>query len=199
MLLHGVGSNEVNMTPLAQAADERFAVISVRAPLATGPKSYAWFPVQFTDKGPLLDEIEAERSRLLLLSFIEEYRTQHNLSRVFLLGFSQGAIMAAISSTSSPESIRGAVCMSGRFPPEFERTIASPGRLELTRLLVTHGVEDTTLPIRLGRNVREVLGAYGLDVEYLEYDAGHTVTEEMITDARVWLTHRLDELENSKG
>ena len=32
MLLHGVGANELNMVPLAEAADNRFAVISVRAP-----------------------------------------------------------------------------------------------------------------------------------------------------------------------
>ena len=34
MLLHGVGANELNMVPLAEAADNRFGVISVRAPLS---------------------------------------------------------------------------------------------------------------------------------------------------------------------
>jgi phospholipase/carboxylesterase len=78
----------------------------------------------------------------LFLRFVEEYKAEHDLSNVFLLGFSQGAITAAVSSLTSPESVQGAICMSGRFPPEFEHMIAPAERLKQTSLFVTHGVED---------------------------------------------------------
>jgi len=97
MLLHGVAANELNMVPLAEAADNRFAGhLGLSPPLCRTKRAYAWFPVRFTEQGPVLEEIEAKRSRVLFLRFIEEYKAEHDLSNVFLLGFSQGAIMAAV-------------------------------------------------------------------------------------------------------
>ncbi len=87
--------------------------------------------------------------------------------------------------------------MSGRFPAEFESAIASPERLRATSLLITHGTEDTTLPVRLGRTMRDLLKEKGVPLEYREYVAGHTATNEMITDVRHWLSGQLSELERS--
>src|SRR6266436_5075172 len=48
LLLHGVGSNEHDLFALAPFLDERFLIISVRAPNTQAPGSYAWFEVDFT-------------------------------------------------------------------------------------------------------------------------------------------------------
>ena len=55
LLLHGVGSNEDDLFGLAPYLDERFLIISVRAPNTLGPGSYAWFDVDFTPQGPVID------------------------------------------------------------------------------------------------------------------------------------------------
>jgi phospholipase/carboxylesterase len=197
MLLHGVGSNEQNMIPLAQGADERLAVISVRAPLAMGPGAYAWFPVQFTAAGPVLDAAAAERSRGLLLEFIDQYKAEHGVQEVYLMGFSQGAIMAAVAALSEPEKVRGAVCLSGRYPVEFQPTIAPQERLGATALFVSHGVLDEKLPIRHGRATRDLLSGLATDFAYREFDAGHTITPEMHAAAHAWLAGRVAQIHTS--
>ena len=43
-----------------------------RAPNTRAPGSYAWFDVQFTPQGPVINPEQAEASRRLLLRFIGE-------------------------------------------------------------------------------------------------------------------------------
>ncbi len=51
ILLHGVGSHELDLFSLAPYLDKRFLVLSARAPNTMGPNSYAWFPVEiYPDK-----------------------------------------------------------------------------------------------------------------------------------------------------
>ena len=79
VLLHGVGSNEQDLIGLAPALDSRFFVVSVRAPITLGHSSYGWYPVQFTPEGPIIDPDAAERSRLLILKFVDELAESYNI------------------------------------------------------------------------------------------------------------------------
>ncbi len=116
MLLHGVGSNEDDLYSLAPYIDPRFSILSARAPLPYGNGGFAWFDVQFTPDGILFDESQAERSHGLLVTFIDEAKAAYAASQVFLVGFSQGAIMSAGVLLRQPALIDGAVLMSGRLP-----------------------------------------------------------------------------------
>ena len=108
MLLHGVGSNEQDLIGLAPALDSRFFVVSARAPITLGHGSYAWYPVQFTPTGHIMDPDEAERSRLLILKFVDELTQSYNIDRerVFLMGFSQGCIMSLAAALTVPKKLR---------------------------------------------------------------------------------------------
>src|SRR5262245_53278878 len=99
LLLHGYGSNEDDLFSLAPYLDERFLIISARAPVALTSfsfASYAWFSLGFTPQGVIIDEREAESSRLTLHGFINEVVELHQIDpgAVYLLGFSQGAMMS---------------------------------------------------------------------------------------------------------
>ena len=72
LLLHGVGSNEYDLFGLAPYLDERFLIISVRAPNTIGPRSYAWFDVDFTPQGPVIDPAQAEASREAVIAFLDK-------------------------------------------------------------------------------------------------------------------------------
>ena len=95
LLLHGIGSNEEDLFGLAPYLDERFLVVSARAPVMLGPGSYGWFQIEFTPRGMVADVEQAKRSLGLLPGFIdgliETYRADGG--RVYLAGFSQGAMM----------------------------------------------------------------------------------------------------------
>ena len=122
LLLHGVGSNEHDLFELAPFLDKRFLIISVRAPNTLGPGSYAWFEVNFTPQGPAINPEQAEASRETLITFIKEAITAYgaNPKQVYLMGFSQGAIMSASVALTRPELVAGAVLMSGRILPEIQ-------------------------------------------------------------------------------
>ena len=195
LLLHGIGSNEHDLYGLAPYLDERFLIISVRAPNTLGPGSYAWFEVNFTPQGPVIHPEQAEASRETLITFIKEAITTYSADpeQVFLMGFSQGAIMSASVALTRPELVAGAVLMSGRILPEIQPSIASNKELNSFPFLVVHGTADVVLPISYGRASREILSSLPVDLTYHEYSMGHEVSQASLRDVTAWLTERLDQ------
>ncbi len=194
LLLHGVGSNEHDLFGLAPFLDKRFLIISVRAPNTLGPGSYAWFEVNFTPQGPVIKPEQAVASHKMLITFLKEAITAYNADpkQVYLMGFSQGAIMSASIALIQPELVAGAVLMSGRIPPEIRTHIASHERLSGLPLLVVHGTADMVLPIRYGRDSRELLSSLPVQLTYHEYPMGHEVSQESLSDVTTWLTKQVD-------
>ncbi len=195
LLLHGVGSNEQDLFALASYADPRFFVVSARAPLVLGPNAYGWYRVQFTDHGPRHDPAEAEAGRAAAAAFIQEAVAAYGLDgqNVYLAGFSQGAITGLSIALTAPETIAGAVIMSGRLLPEAQAAMASPEQLRGLPLFVAHGTRDAVLPIAFGREINQVLSALPLDLTYKEYDMAHQVSAASLGDISAWLSRRLDD------
>jgi phospholipase/carboxylesterase len=194
LLLHGVGSNEHDLYELAPFLDKRFLIISVRAPNTLGAGSYAWFEVDFTSQGPIINPEQAEASRKTLITFLQEAITIYGADpqQVYLMGFSQGAIMSASVALTRPELVAGVVLMSGRILPEIQPSIASNEKLSGFPILVVHGTADMVLPISYGRASRELLSSLPIALTYHEYAMGHEVSQASLRDVTVWLTERLD-------
>ncbi len=194
LLLHGVGSNEHDLFELAPFLDKRFLIISVRAPNTLGSGSYAWFEVNFTPQGPVIHPEQAEASRETLITFIKEAITTYSADpkRVYLMGFSQGAIMSASVALTRPELVAGAALMSGRILPEIQPLIASHEELSGFPFLVVHGTADMVLPISYGRASREILSSLPVDLTYHEYPMGHEVSQTSLRDVTAWLSEQLD-------
>jgi len=188
LLLHGYGSNEEDLFSLESAFDPRFTVVSARAPMTLGPGSYAWFPLAFSEEGPVvLDSAQAEASRERVVEQIgwcvAELGTDPE--RVVLAGFSQGAILSAAVALTCPELVRATVWMSGRVLPESARNAAPrhPG----PEILVVHGVRDTVLPIAHGRATHTTLDRLGIRHEYQEFDMGHQISDESLDLVTAWV------------
>jgi phospholipase/carboxylesterase len=192
VLLHGLGSNERDLLSLAAAVDPRFTVYSLRAPLPLGPDAWSWFPVRFTDQGPVHDVAQAEHSRRRLVQFLEHLRAQPNVdpARVYLLGFSQGAILSLSVALTRPELIAGAVVLSGRTLPE----VAAQAHASSTppRVLLLHGLRDGVLPWANAPASQQALRAVGIEPLLKSYDADHEVNAEMRADLVAWLAAQLD-------
>jgi phospholipase/carboxylesterase len=194
MLLHGIGSNEHDLYGLAPFLDERFLIISVRAPNTLGPGSYAWFEVDFTAQGPVINPEQAEISRETLITFLNEAITAYGADpeRVYLMGFSQGAIMSASVALTQPELVAGVVMMSGRILPEIQPLIAPKEELAGLPFIVVHGTADTVLPITYGRASRELLSSLPVELTYHEYPMGHEVSQESLNAVTTWLSEQLN-------
>lgn len=194
LLLHGYGSNEHDLFSLASYLDERFFIISARAPLSLFPGGYGWFQIDFTPQGTRMHAEQAEHSRRLLLAFLDELLEKYDVApqRVYLAGFSQGAMMSLHVALTHPEKVAGVLAMSGRVLPEVLPEMASPDALRDMPIFVSHGIYDNVLPIQHGRATREILAKLPVALTYREYDMAHEVSAQSLADATRWLTKELD-------
>lgn len=193
LLLHGVGSNERDLFDLAQFLEPQALVVSARAPNELGPNSFAWYPVEFTATGPVIDAEAAEDSRLRLLRFIDDLIAAHGVDpkRVYLMGFSQGAIMSLAVALTQPEKVAGVIAMSGRLLAEIKPKIAEADRLRNLSILMTHGLHDPVIPIKDARAANDYLSSLPVQLNYREYSMGHQITAECLKDIVAWLKGQL--------
>lgn len=194
LMLHGVGSHERDLFDLAEYLDRRFFIVSARAPNVLGPDSYAWYPVEFTANDTIIDFEVAEDSRSILLHFIDELIEAYHVDpkRVYLIGFSQGAIMGLSIALTRPDKVAGIVVMSGRLLPEIRSMIADPTALTGLPIFMAHGQADPIVPIVQARATRDELAKLPVVLTYHEYAMGHQVTVESMKDVVAWLKARLD-------
>lgn len=201
LLLHGVGSNEADLFGLAPYLDGRFLVVSARAPVVLDYGGYGWFRIDFTPRGMEADIAQARRSLGMLPGFIDGLVETYGADgrRVYLAGFSQGAMMSLALLLTRPEKLAGVVAMSGRLPVQaLER---EPDRESLAGkpVLVTHGIYDPVLSVEQGRATRDYLGALPVELTYREYPMAHEVSIESLRDVTGWLTAALDAGEGDRG
>jgi phospholipase/carboxylesterase len=195
VLLHGVGTDEHDLEGLAPSLDGRFLVRSLRAPYPMGPGANAWFNFSITADGRrLIDAAQAETSRKRLIGELDAIVAEEGCDpeRVYVAGFSQGAILTLSLALTVPGKLAGGVVMSGRLVPDVEPLMAQAGQLQGLPLLVVHGTEDAVLPIENGRAVKSRLEKLPVKLEYREFPMPHTISRESLALVSSWLTARLD-------
>jgi len=193
LMLHGIGSNEDDLYGLAPYLDERFLIVSARAPLPMGPMAYGWFNIEYTPQGLVADLAQAEQSYHLLLRFIDELIEKYGAgnSGIYLMGFSQGAMMSLSVALTHPQKVAGVVAMSGRLPTSAIEHLAPPEDLASLPIFLAHGTDDFVIPVEFAREAREFLAQLPIELTYREYPMAHQVSMESLNDIRVWLGERL--------
>jgi phospholipase/carboxylesterase len=194
VLSHGIARDERSMMAFWDSFDPRFLTISVRSPIELKPGSFAWFHARVTPEGPIIDGDEAEAGWEHLIGFVDEavHAYEADPTRVFLGGFSQGAIISLAALLTAPERIAGVVVMSGRVLPEVFPSIVSRDRLLGRPVVLIHGTADERLGIEYARTARSLLGPLGIALAYHELEIGHAISDEGIALASAWLTAQLD-------
>jgi phospholipase/carboxylesterase len=194
VLMHGVGSHEGSMAGVAAALDPRLVVVCARSPLVFGERSFGWFHVTFTADGPVIDRDEAAAGWAHVARFVDEAVDAYGAdpARVYLGGFSQGAIMSIATLLTAPERIAGVAAMSGRLLPEVLPHAAPAESLRGKPVLVVHGTADEKLGIHHARWARDQLARFPLDVTYRELPIGHTIARESVAAVSAWLGEQLD-------
>jgi phospholipase/carboxylesterase len=182
ILMHGTGSNEDDMFGYAPYMPDDFMVVSVRAPYTVSQGSYSWYEVKFIDNKIIYDKAQAEKSRLDIVDFIENLKKKHHFDekRVYLGGFSQGAIMSLSVGLTHPEKVAGILALSGRVLEEVKMQVAKTEDFAHFKALVLHGTEDQMLPIAYARDTKKLLDSLKINTLYKEMSIGHTTNEETI-------------------
>lgn len=188
LLLHGRGADEADLISLAGALDPRLAVVSARAPFRFGP-GFAWYLMD-REGGPDDDTLRAslEALREFIPGMCETYDIDPD--RLFLLGFSQGAVVSA-ALAMTPQHVRGVIMHSGYVPAQSDFG-AEPRLLKDKPFFVAHGKYDDVIPVEAGRAGEEYLRSHGARVVYNEYPIGHSISEESLYELSDWLAREID-------
>lgn len=101
--------------------------------------------------------------------------------RVAVAGFSDGASYGLSLGLTNGDLFRHVVAFSPGFAAPATRRGAP-------RLFVSHGIHDTVLPIgSTSRRIVPRMRRDNLEVDYREFDGGHTVPPEIAREAVSWL------------
>jgi predicted esterase/catechol 2,3-dioxygenase-like lactoylglutathione lyase family enzyme len=195
LLLHGMGSSEKDIFSIADTFDDRFNVVTVRGPFMQAPKRYLWFGVEHIGNTYMMNAIQTEFSRQALIKFIPQVVQAYKMDtdQVYVLGFSQGAVMSLALMLTEPDLLAGAIVINGQIPVELRSLMVKPEQMmKGFPVLVIHGVHDEVYPISQGRAIYSTLSSYPVILDYREQPTGHFLSQEGIADACAWLTARLD-------
>ncbi|HMD33611.1 MAG TPA: alpha/beta fold hydrolase [Vicinamibacterales bacterium] len=184
VLLHGHGANERDLLPMIPRLDPRLAVASPRAPFQIGSDNFSW------TSGNSAADIDAARRTVLECIDQVVATTGADRGRVYLAGFSQGAMLTLAIALTEPEKIAGAAVLSGRLVAPVRDHHATADELRAFPILVVHGRDDHQIPIRAGHEVRDFLKPLAA-LEYHEFDYGHSVSDEAVFVFDQWLRKQL--------
>lgn len=190
LALHGRGSNENDLIGLAPHLPQGLLWISPRAPLLLGPGSYEWYRVRVIGR-PDPDQVLAALETID--HFIDEILTNYPIDpkKLFLLGFSQGSILSMCYTLTHPSRIAGVIAQSGYLPNHVNLEIDEAG-VKGKPFILTHGDQDTILPVEWDRASRDRLQQLDVDLEYHEFPMGHNVSMESLEVVHKWLERQLE-------
>ncbi|AZF52798.1 Phospholipase/carboxylesterase family protein [Pseudomonas sp. R4-34-07] len=194
IFLHGFGSNEEDLFGIKDALPSTWTYLSVRAPMPVEPRGYRWFTKTPGDGDYDGVTADLQNSARLLEDFIGKATAKYHTEpdRVFLVGFSQGAIMSYEVGLRRPELVRGIAALSGSVLPVLKAELKPNEALDKLAIFIGHGTLDQALPYASGTRANEVLEGIGLKPQFHGYPGmNHTISEAEIQDLKVWLEKSL--------
>lgn len=202
IMLHGYGSNEADLFDLSNGLDERFLTISVRAPFKGKEIGYAWYDLEFLpNKQVSCNYNQLKESRAKLLSFISNACKTYKAdsTKVFLMGFSQGAIMAYDLALTNPKKINGIMALSGRLLEETKKNKLDDNAITKVKYFIAHGYSDNVIDIKEADKANEFLKSKNIkEVSYKNYEMPHSITGNELNDIKKWLKKQIDPAPKNK-
>jgi phospholipase/carboxylesterase len=199
VLNHGRGADEHDLFGLFDELDPDRTLLGVspRAPLSAeevarlsalpvAPGGRHWYAVERVGFPEPETFGRAYRS---LSAFIDELLTDRQIDwkRTVIGGFSMGSVMSyAVGLGSGRPRPAGILALSGFVPQVAGWEPALEERQGLP-VLIHHGRADPVIEVDFGRRAAEFLSERGLDVDYVESDAGHWLPPELVPRLLDWL------------
>lgn len=194
IFLHGYGSNGDDLISLAdywRIALPDTAFVSPNAPeICPGaPDGYQWWGLSNLTPGGRAAGVRKPAAGLN--AFIDAQLAHYGLveTRLALVGFSQGTMMALHVGPRRAHALAGIVGYSGMLadPDELMTEVATR-----PPVLLIHGDADEVLPVASLAKARQGLEAAGLDVvTHVSPRLGHSIDEKGLQLGATFLAHRL--------
>ncbi|WP_413375785.1 alpha/beta hydrolase [Alkalihalobacillus sp. 1P02AB] len=192
-VMHGIGSNEQNMLTLVNGLEDSCFIFSVRGHLPQGP-GFSYFTIQGYGK-PNREVFDEGIQKLTNFIDYASLKYEIDLEQVYLLGFSQGAIVAMTLAMTLGNKIKGVVALSG-YIPQFVKEEYKLKLGEHLSVFISHGEYDQVLPYEWGKENVDCFTKFGVPVTFKTYPEGHTVSEKNLQDFKSWI---LADLRNNES
>ena len=197
VLLHGYGSDGEDLIQLApylgQAMpDAAFVAPNAPFPCATAIYGFQWFDVWDADGERRLEG--ARLANKILQPFYDVQLEAHEVApeELYIIGFSQGTMMALHSGLRREIAPRAVVGFAGRLMAAHlladEMTCKPP-------VMLAHGADDDVVPVESLEKANEALRAAGVSVEsHVIQGLGHGIDETGILQAAQFLRRIREEV-----
>jgi phospholipase/carboxylesterase len=170
IVLHGMGDSSESFSDL----DRELKISGMNYLLLNAPKKYldgfSWYSLEPRHKKGIQD------SKNFLNKVLKELLKQGWKSQnIFILGHSQGALMAAELAMTSGLRFAGVIGVSGYvyFSDRWQARIRPQGYRQ--NWMMTHGTRDRILPIRETFKMWAKLKRAGVEIEWREFEKGHNM------------------------
>lgn len=206
VLLHGFGAPGTDLVGLWRVLEvpQETRFVFPAAPLRLGGMygdGRAWWTIDMAaldraiSRGEFRElanddpaELPAARARVSALLDEVTTRLAPAGGKLFLGGFSQGAMLACdVALTEPARPLAGLVLMSGTLLAEARWTTLFAGRAGL-RVLQSHGQQDPLLPFAMAERLRDALTQAGAQVEFLPFRGGHEIPMQVLARLGVFLS-----------
>ncbi len=181
LLLHGTGGDENDLLPLGRMLDDRAALLSPRGKVLENgmPRFFRRLSIGVFDEEDLVNRTHE------LAGFVEEATSEYGLDpkRLFAVGFSNGANIAASLLLLHPGLLAGAVLLRAMTPFEVKTLPDLSG----TPVYLAAGRSDQMIPPESTKRLVELLREAGAEVTLDWQPGGHGIGRTEVEAARDWL------------
>jgi phospholipase/carboxylesterase len=195
VLLHGEGGNEKELLDLFQEVDDRFVIVSLRAPFIQLENKYLWYSTSRSNDNYIANPAQLEYSRLHIISDVQRLIAKHSCdqNQVYYFGFGQGGVMAIDILLTVPDRVAGVAVLNSHFLPELRASMPPGEKIANKSILICHGKYNQIIPIEMGRKLKYELSTLPVVVDYQEFEIGHFYSKECNTYIKDWFTFRLND------
>ncbi len=190
IMLHGFGSDENDLFSFASELPEKYAIISLKAPIRLEPYGNAWYNIYFDNsQGKFSDDEQAIASRELVSKCIDEVIEKYKIDKnnITLLGFSQGTILSFAVALSYPEKVKNVIGLSGYINEEILKDNFEKNDFSKLKVYTSHGSVDQVIPVQWARKTEPFLKNLNIDCTYSEFPVGHGVAPQNFYELKNWL------------
>jgi phospholipase/carboxylesterase len=188
VLLHGWGANNQDLgdlVPYFKLPEYQFLFPNGIFDHDYSDEGKMWY--SFTGAGQLNDLSMAQlaTSRQVLTEWVQSLpdSTGVPLDRTWIAGFSQGGAMTL--EIGLDLAVAGLIVMSGYVHPDRAKPVQTA-----PPVLIVHGRQDDVVPIAAAQTSQETLIQWGVEVQYQEFDMGHSIVPEVLDVVRNFVTNQ---------
>ena len=192
-LMHGYGNNEKQFNRLVEELNNKYLIVSIRAPFNFMVIKNRWYEYSISDGDTLSNQAQIDVSTKRIIKTIEHIEEEYNIDekKIFIGGFSQGAIMSYKLALLYPNKFGGIIIHSARLPVEY--SVKDLNLYKNLNILIIHGSEDNGLSTKWAYQGKALFEKLGANTEYYEAKIGHKMNKETYGKIKQWLFTLVDE------